>query len=69
MAGMADGAGGAWWRDAGIAAGLVAAGLAVRAFEARMLTRTAVPGMILVSSEPDGSVRMSIESREWLSPL
>ena len=64
---MADGAGGAWWRDAGIAAGL--AGLAVRAFEARMLTRTAVPGMILVSSEPDGSVSMSIESREWLSPL
>ena len=56
---MADDAGSAWWRDAGIAAGLVAAKLIVRAFEARMLARTAAPGMVLVRSEPNGSVRMS----------
>ena len=59
---MADDARGAWWRDAGIGAGLVAAGMIVRAFQARMLTRTAAPGMVLVRSEPNCSVRMSIES-------
>ena len=46
---MADDAGGAWWRDAGIAARLVAVGVIIRAFEARILTRTAAPGMVLVS--------------------
>ena len=49
LAGMADDAGGAWWRDAGIAARLVAVGVIIRAFEARILTRTAAPGMVLVS--------------------
>ena len=46
---MADDAGGPWWRDAGIAARLVAVGVIIRAFEARILTRTAAPGMVLVS--------------------
>ncbi len=54
--------GGAWWRDVGIAVGFIAVGLVLLALEMRMLTRTAAPGMVLVSSEPNGAVRMSIDS-------
>ena len=59
---MAEDTGGAWWRDVGIALGFIVVGLIVLALEARLVTRTAAPGMVLVSSESGGSVRMSVES-------
>ena len=59
---MAQDAGGAWWRDVGIAVGFIAVGLVVLALETRMLNRTAARGMALVSSEANGTVRMSIDS-------
>ncbi len=62
LAGMADHVGGAFWRDVGIAVGFIAIGLLVLALESRKLTRTASPGMVLVSSQADGVVRLSIES-------
>ncbi len=54
--------GGALWRDVGVAVGLIAAGLLVLVLEARQLTRTVTPGMVLLSSEPDGVVRLSLDS-------
>lgn len=62
LAAMAQDAGGAWWRDVGIAAGFIAVGLVILALETRMLSRTAAPGMVLISSESNGAVRMSIDS-------
>ena len=59
---MAQDAGGAWWRDVGIAIGLIVVGLFVLALETRALTRSASPGMVLISSDPNGAVRMSVES-------
>ena len=59
---MAQDTGGAWWRDAGIAVGFIIVGLVVLALETRMLSRTATPGMALISSESNGTVRMSIDS-------
>ena len=62
LAGMAQDAGGAWWRDVGIAVGFIVVGLVVLALETRMLSRTAASGMVLISSESNGTVRMSIDS-------
>ena len=62
LAGMTGHIGGAFWQDVGIAAAFVVVGLIVLGLEARMVTRSATPGMVLVSSEPDGVVRMSIDS-------
>lgn len=62
LAGMAGDAGGALWRDAGIAVAFMVVGLIILALEARSLTRAASPGMVLVSSQSDGVVRMSVES-------
>ena len=59
---MAQDAGGAWWRDVGIAVGFIAVGLIILALESRMLNRTAARGMALVSSDSNGTVRMSIDS-------
>ena len=62
FAGMAEHSGAALWQDVGIAIGFVAIGLIVLALEARMLTRGGAAGMVLVSSGPEGVVRMSIDS-------
>ena len=62
FAGMAEHSGAALWRDVGIAIGFMAVGLIVLALEARMLTRGGAAGMVMVSSGPDGVVRMSIDS-------
>ena len=62
LAAMAQDAGGAWWRDVGIAVGFIAVGLVVLALETRILSRAAAPGMALVSSEPNGAVRISVDS-------
>lgn len=62
FAGMVEHSGAALWRDVGIAIGFIAVGLIVLALEARMLTRGGAAGMALVSSGPDGTVRVSVES-------
>jgi len=67
LAGMADHVGGAWWRDVGIAAAFIAVGVLILIFEARMLTRTAAPGMVLVSSDANGTVRLAVESINQLA--
>lgn len=54
--------GGLWWRDVGVAIGLLAAGLVILALEVRLLTGTASSGMVLLSSESGGTVRMSLHS-------
>lgn len=59
---MADHAGGAWWRDVGISAGFIIIGALVLVLEARSLSRNASPGMVLVSSDANGTVRLAIES-------
>ena len=59
---MAQDTGGAWWRDVGIALGFIVVGVIVLALETRLVTRTAAHGMVLVSSESNGSVRMSVDS-------
>jgi hypothetical protein len=59
---MTEHAGGAWWRDVGIAVGFIVVGLLVLAFEARSLTRTASPGMVLISSDANGTVRLAVDS-------
>ena len=60
--GMADRVGSAWWRDVGIAVGLILVGLLVLAFEVRMFSRRSASGMVLLSSDPNGAVRMSVDS-------
>ena len=62
LAGLTGDTGAALWRDAGIGIGFIVVGLIILALEARSLTRAASPGMVLVSSESDGVVRMSIDS-------
>ena len=62
LAGLSGDAGAALWRDAGIAIAFIVVGLIILALEARSLKRTASPGMVLVSSESDGVVRMSVDS-------
>jgi uncharacterized alkaline shock family protein YloU len=62
LASMAAHTGGALWRDVGIAIGLIAAGLLVLVLEARQLTRGVISGMLLLSSEADGVVRLSLDS-------
>ena len=62
LAAMAQDAGGAWWRDVGIAVGFIVVGVIILALETRMLNRTAARGMALISSEANGTVRMSIDS-------
>ena len=62
LATMAAQTGGAMWGDVGIGAGLIAAGLLVLVLEARQLTRGVVSGMVMVSSETDGLVRLSLDS-------
>ena len=62
FANMAEHAGGLWWRDVGIGVGLVILGLLVLIFEARAVTRASSSGMVLISSESDGTVRMSVDS-------
>ena len=62
LAAVAEHTGGQWWRDAGIAIGLIAAGVIVLALEVRLLTGTAASGMVLLSSESNGTVRMSLHS-------
>lgn len=62
LAGMVEHTGALLWRDVGIAVGLIIVGLFVLLLEFRSLTRTATPGMILVRSEPEGVVRMSLDS-------
>ncbi len=59
---MVEHTGATLWRDVGIAVGLIAAGLLALVLEAWQLTRTATPGMVLLSSEPDGVVRLSLDS-------
>ena len=59
---IAEHTGGALWRDVGIAIGLIAAGLLVLVLEVRQLTRAVTPGMVMLSSEPDGVVRLSLDS-------
>ena len=62
LAGMVGHTGAAWWRDIGIAAGFIVVGLLILILESRALTRTAAPGMVLVSSDANGVVRLSVES-------
>ncbi len=62
LAGLVEDTSGAWWRDAGIAAAFIVVGLLVLLLEARTLTRTAAAGMVLVSSDSNGTVRLSVES-------
>ena len=62
FAGVAEHTGAVLWRDVGIAIGFIAVGLIVLALEARMLTRGGAGGMVLVSSGPEGVVRISIDS-------
>ena len=62
FASMAAHTGAALWRDVGIAAALIAAGLFVLFLEARQLTRSATPHMILLSSDAEGVVRLSLDS-------
>ena len=62
LAGLAEDTSGAWWRDAGIAAAFIVVGLLVLLLEARTITRTAAAGMVLVSSDANGTVRLSVES-------
>lgn len=59
---MAEDAGGAWWRDVGVAVGFIVVGLTIVGLETRKLNRTAARGMVLISSESNGAVRMSIDS-------
>lgn len=67
LAGIAGHTGAALWQDVGIAAALIIVGLLVLALEARSLTRRTARGMTLVSSEPAGIVRMSIDSISQLA--
>jgi uncharacterized alkaline shock family protein YloU len=62
LAGLAEDTSGASWRDAGIAAAFIVVGLLVLLLEARTITRTAAAGMVLVSSDANGTVRLSVES-------
>ena len=62
LAGMAEHSGVVLWRDVGIAIGFIIVGLIVLALEARMLTRGGAAGMVLVSSGPEGVVRISVDS-------
>ena len=62
LAAMAEHVGGLWWRDVGIAVAFVVVGLLVLALESRLLFRTASPGMVLLTSDPNGIVRLSIDS-------
>ncbi len=62
LAGLVEDTSGAWWRDAGIAAAFIVVGLLVLLMEARTITRTAAAGMVLVSSDANGTVRLSVES-------
>ena len=50
------------WKYVGIALALIGVGMAVLAFELRHLTRAATPGMLILSSESEGTVRLSLES-------
>ena len=67
FAGLSEQSGGALWRDIGVAAAFILVGFAVLALEARALTRTAAPGMVLISSDQNGVVRLSIESISQLA--
>ena len=62
LAGMTEDAGGGWWRDVGIAAAFIVVGLLVLLLEARTVTRKDAGGMVLVSSDSKGTVRLSVES-------
>lgn len=59
---MAEHAGGLWWRDVGIGIGLVLVGLIILVLETRIIARTSSSGMVLLSSDLSGTVRMSIDS-------
>ena len=59
---MAEETGAALWTYAGVALALIAAGMAVLAWEFRHLTRAATPGMLILSSGAEGTVRLSLES-------
>ncbi len=67
LVGMTQDAGAAWWRDVGIAAALVVVGLLILAFETRFLRRTAAPGMVLLSDDSNGAVRLAVESISQLA--
>ena len=62
LAAMTDETGAALWTYVGIAVALIAAGLAVLTLEFRHLTRAATPGMLILSSGAEGTVRLSLES-------
>ncbi len=62
LSGMTQDVGGAWWRDVGIAAAFVVVGLLILGFETRLVRRTAAPGMVLLSSDANGAVRLAVES-------
>ena len=55
-------AGAELWEYVGIASALIVAGMAILALEFRHLTRAAAPGMLILSSESEGTVRLSLES-------
>lgn len=67
LVGMTQDAGAAWWRDVGIAAAFVVVGLLILAFETRFLRRTAAPGMVLLSDDSNGAVRLAVESISQLA--
>ena len=62
LAAMADETGAALWTYAGIVLALIAAGLVALVLEFRHLTRTATPGMLMLSSGAEGTVRLSLDS-------
>lgn len=59
---MAARTGAGLWQSTGIAAGFIAAGLFILALEVRTVTRRGTAGMALISSEANGTVRLSVES-------
>ena len=59
---MASETGASWWADVGIAIGLIVGGVVLLALEFLRLTRVATPGMVLLSSDAEGAVRVSLES-------
>ena len=66
---LASETGAALWTYIGIAIALVAAGAIVLALELRHITRAATPGMVMLSSGADGTVRVALESVRELAEL
>ena len=62
LAVMASKTGASWWADMGIAIGLIVSGVVLLTLEFMNVTRAATPEMVLLSSDAEGAVRVSLES-------